>query len=390
MPLFRAEKDSFLTLQGVNLPRALVFLCSLAMIGASSYLTLHYYDSHFPKTLLSGSLCDISGFWNCDTATFSSMSNIAGIPISIFGLVVGAIFLIGTFISREDVERSNFFVASLNALGCLSLFLYSLLALGGLCPGCTVYYVSSITVFLCFWVRSSCQAKPSVLVLAGYMLIMAATSGVFAYKTSEEQNQVEEVAKKFLKQFNESANFESFRINSPHRIASATEAFEDADLRITVFSDFQCPVCKLLADMLPKIARRYAGRVNIQYVFYPMDSECNANISRPMHPQACEAAYLASCAGERFEEVHDEIYARQNDLSSLVLQEIANRYELANCFRSAGSKEAVESLIEESDKFGVAATPTMIVNGRKLEGLLPLKFLYVLFDHAIADGNKSK
>lgn len=369
--------------------RILVVVVALAMMATSVYLTQHFYAIHFPKSLVAGSLCDVSSFWNCDVATLSPLSNLFGIPTSYFGLLMAAIFLCGALFPRPQLLRTSLFLAVLNFLGCLILFSYSLLKLGGLCPGCTLYYLCSVAMLGLsvaiapgegFW-RKAQPSWPLLGLYASLGLALAVGTGFYTY---QEKNKLEEVAERLLADFNASPNFEAFDLRSPHRLASATENFADAPLRISLFSDFQCPVCKVLAeDILPKLMRYYHGRLNLQYFFYPMDSNCNHNINQPMHPMACEAAYLSHCAGKNFPRVHDALYASQNELSPLFMQRLANSYGLATCYHSEEAKTAVEGMILDGDKIAVKATPTLLINGHKLEGLLPLKFLIVLCDAAL-------
>src|SRR5690606_33581738 len=89
---------------------------------------------------------------------------------------------------------------------------------------------------------------------------------------------------------------------SPYKIHMATENFADAPVRISVFSDFQCPFCKLVSEQIPDLARGYEDKVNIQYLFYPLDNACNPELKREMHRFACKAAYLAACDKEKFVE----------------------------------------------------------------------------------------
>ena len=73
----------------------------IGMIATSLYLTNHYFEVHFPTGLTGGSLCDINSFFTCSAATHSHLSNLFGVPISLFGL------LIGVFIG--DCEGESFF-----------------------------------------------------------------------------------------------------------------------------------------------------------------------------------------------------------------------------------------------------------------------------------------
>ena len=108
-----------------------------------------------------------------------------------------------------------------------------------------------------------------------------------------------------------------------------------------------------------------------------------------MHPMACEAAYVAACLDSKFLEVHDKIYEKQNELSFPLLQRMANEHQVSKCYNDSKTKEIVENMILDGDKLGLQATPTMIVNGKKLEGLLPLKFLILLFDDALTQAQAS-
>lgn len=378
------SEEPGLTLQGFTPWRLSLALLAIVMIGVSLYLTDHYYAVHFPKTLVSGSMCDVSSFWNCDTATFSPLSSLMSVPTSVFGLIVGFIFFIGALIGRKELEASNYMIAIVNALGCFFLFTYSLLVLDGLCPGCTIYYLCSLLVCLLFLIKSKWNPQIFFRVWGLYGVLALGVSLGFHYYTQREDAKFAAATEKIIQEFRGSADYEVFGVRSPYRIASASEKFEDAPLRVTLFSDFQCPVCKVFAeDILPKLVRHYKGKINFQYMFYPMDSNCNHNISQPMHPMACEAAYLAACLQTDFLSVHDKIYERQTELSFPMLQRMANEYQVSRCYNDSKTKEIVESMILDGDKLGIQATPTMIVNGKKIEGLLPLKFLILLFDDVI-------
>ena len=384
------SKEPSLTLQGFTPWRFSLALLSIVMIGVSLYLTDHYYEVQFPKTLVAGSMCDVSSFWNCDTAAFSALSSFMLVPTSVFGLIVGFLFFMGALFARKELETTNYLLSIVNALGCLGLFTYSLLVLDGLCPGCTIYYASSILICLLFVFKSHWNPKVFPKVWGVYGALALAVAAGFHYYTKGQDEKFAETTKKILEEFRSSADYEVFGVRSPYRLASATEKFEDAPLRVSLFSDFQCPVCKVFAeDILPKLIRHYKGKINFQYLFYPMDSSCNHNIGQPMHPMACEAAYVAACLDSKFLEVHDKIYERQHELSYPMLQRMANEHQVSKCYNDSKTKEIIENMILDGDKLGIQATPTMIVNGKKLEGLLPLKFLILLFDDALTQAQAS-
>jgi len=111
-------KKSVYTESSMNTTIA-IFLLSAFMIGFSIYLTGHYFELKFPTGLESGSLCNLNSFFNCDKTTLSPVSNIAGVPISLFGIVIGALTMIGMFVKNENYEKTVYFTLILNMVVCV-------------------------------------------------------------------------------------------------------------------------------------------------------------------------------------------------------------------------------------------------------------------------------
>ncbi len=148
------EQKKSLTLNGMTGINFLFILNAAAMIGVSIYLTSHFYEVLYPTKLGGAStLCNISNFFNCDAATYSKISNIAGVPISFFGIIVGLLFLFSSLMPSEALEKTSSAVSKYNFIGCVALFVFSLGALGSLCPFCTLYYVLSGIAFALLWMK---------------------------------------------------------------------------------------------------------------------------------------------------------------------------------------------------------------------------------------------
>ena len=99
--------DRSLTLRGVTLPRILSFVSALGMIVASAMTIEHYFAANFPETIFEGSFCDLNAFFNCDSSAFSELSQIGGVPLGFFGVIVGARVMLGTLFPSPAFERSN-------------------------------------------------------------------------------------------------------------------------------------------------------------------------------------------------------------------------------------------------------------------------------------------
>ena len=371
-------KDSNTNILGVLL------LISLAMIGTCLYLTKYYFDAKYPTGLQGASLCNVNSFFNCDSTTHSPLSNIAGVPVSLLGLFVGIFTLAGFLFRSAKYEGTLFFLLAANFVGCLVLLVYSLAVLHTLCPFCTLYYILSLLalVILCKKIAARrLDAKYSLWM--GFVLLVVFGSA-YAYVGSKESH-ADKIRTALVEQFRNLPVVGTPDRPSPYRISfPLDDGVARAPLRIVKFSDFECPSCKMMSGHLSKTAQRYRGRVDIQYFFYPLDHTCNPRMKSPLHRNACNASYLAYCLPEKFRQIEHLIFEKQGGLSSDWLREMAQKEGVLECFEAPETKEAVMAMIRQAEPFNVNSTPTLLVNGRKIEGVLPFNQLTMIFDEAIS------
>ena len=355
-----------------------VFLLSALMIGLSIYLTGHYFDLKFPSGLETSSLCNINSFFNCDKTTLSPASNIGGVPISVFGIIVGVITMVGMFIKNENYEKTVYSLLILNFVGCLILFFYSLVILGSLCPFCSMYYIPSGLILFLFYKKSPSYFPhfPIVVIFAAIVLIAAFFTRMTVNSKIEKLNAV---SNDLIKQYYSLPNLGSPAIPSEYKIATA----ENAPLQMVIFSDFECPACRALSELMPQILLRYAGKINIQYFFYPLDNNCNPSMERPMHQSACKAAYTAVCQpAQNFGVIHDEIFHNQDRISDYLTETIKAK-KLESCVADPKTKEKVVALINAATPFNIRSTPSFLLNGVKIEGVLPSDQLFAIMDEIL-------
>ena len=380
------EQRSFY--RGTNLTyQILGGIGGILMVALSIYLTKHYFDVHFPTGLGGSGLCDINAFFNCDVATTSFLSNIGGVPISMLGLFMGLFVLFGFIFNGEKVEGTIHALLWLNGAGCLFLFLFSLIALGGLCPACTLYYVASWLVLFSFYKTSDIRTI-GIPVLLGYgltvVIVFAVTFGYVKNKTEENKSAKSKLAQGLISQFENLPKLGAPSFDSDYRMDTLGTSFKEAKVRITKFSDFECPACKMLSEVLHKIEKKYKGKVAIQYFFYPLDNNCNPEMQRALHQNACKAAYLAACLPEKFQEVEAKIFDNQESLSNDWIESQAKEYGVMDCYKDSKTREKVLTYIKQAKPFGVKSTPTFLLNGVKIEGVLPDNQLSILIDHILS------
>lgn len=362
----------------------LVLLLSALMIGFSVYLTQHYFSLKFPTGLEGKSLCNVNQFFNCDKTTLSAFSNIAGVPISIFGILIGLFAMVGLVVKNEDYERTVYFTLAVNFIGCIVLFSYSLFILKGLCPFCTLYYVVSGALLFLF-IKKSSTLKPAMGYLAVFLVIVLAISFLVKSNINSKAKLQDDVASDLIKQFYSLPDLGAPKIASEFKIATV----ENAPIKMVIFSDFECPACKALSDQVPQLTARYAGKIDIQYFYYPLDSTCNSSMDRPLHQYACKAAYVATCMPlEKFASVHDDIFHNQDKFTSGFLDQYIKDNKLEACVADPKTKEKVVSIVKGADPFNVRSTPSYLVNGVKIEGVLPTDQMFAIMDEIVKRAGK--
>jgi uncharacterized membrane protein/protein-disulfide isomerase len=393
--------DKTLTMDGFRWPRILSVFSGIGMMAASLLTIRHFFLANYPETIFEGSFCDISVFFNCDSSAFSSISQVWGIPIGYFGLIVGALVTLGVFFPSESFERTNTFIAFLNTLGVIGLFIYSVFFLGSLCLLCTGFYIFSILSFILFWRfgfgRSQGSLfsrffRPSLKILLTVACIsVLGAYGMVQYHQAKKDAQAA-VSLRIVKQFRELPVVGNPSFISPYWTVRSTEIFEEVPIQVIVFSDFLCPDCLFLTQQLDKLKEEFAGMINVAFQFFPLD-ECNAVVDKNFHPGACELSYIAAYDPSLFLTIHDEIFADFNSARRPEWrQELARRYGVEEALNDPVTQEIIQAIINtgteyeqtsDSYAYGIRSTPTMIINGRMIIGTLPYEHMRAIFQDLV-------
>jgi uncharacterized membrane protein len=264
------EQKKSLTLNGISGLNFLFILNAAFMIGVSIYLTTHFYEVLYPTKLGgAGSLCDISNFFNCDAATYSKISNLAGIPISFFGIIVGLLFLFASLMPGPALEKTASAVSKYNFIGCIVLFVFSLVSLGSLCPFCTVYYVLSGLACFLLWKCGINSWTPDFKVAAGWGVLLIIGSGIMYQTTQGKEVYNSKLSASIVEQFRNLPSLGDPDVESAFKIHMATKKFADAPIRISVFSDFQCPFCKTVSEQYRILSEDIQNKLTFNISFIP-------------------------------------------------------------------------------------------------------------------------
>jgi protein-disulfide isomerase len=142
-----------------------------------------------------------------------------------------------------------------------------------------------------------------------------------------------------------------------------TRGAATAPVTIVEFTDFQCPTCAAQQPVLERLVGEYGDRVRLVVRDFPLSQHANA-------PKAAEAAEAARAQGKYWEYV-PLLFANQSALDVPKLKEYATRAGLDRAkfdamLDSGQFADKVERDVNDGNRIGVNATPTLFVNGRPI------------------------
>jgi len=145
-----------------------------------------------------------------------------------------------------------------------------------------------------------------------------------------------------------------------------------APVTIVEYSDFECPVCRSLHDVLRAMLPNYAGKVRVVFKDFPIEQ---------LHPWARTAAIAGRCTyqqkPEAFWKIYDLIYDNQEIISAANAWTKMTDYagesgldveSFKGCMASPEAGAAVNASRANGEKLEVNSTPTLFINGRRLVG----------------------
>ena len=142
---------------------------------------------------------------------------------------------------------------------------------------------------------------------------------------------------------------------------SAVKGVDDPAVTVVEFADFECPACGMAAPLLEQIYAKYGTKMRMVFKHYPLEAHLNAKL-------AAQASYAAQRQGQ-FWKMHRVLFDNQLRLSEPELIDYARELGLdverfTKDMHSDEAKEHVAKEKRQGEGLGVAATPTIFINGR--------------------------
>jgi protein-disulfide isomerase len=136
---------------------------------------------------------------------------------------------------------------------------------------------------------------------------------------------------------------------------------------LLVFSDYQCPGCRILEASLDSLWTDTGGHISVKIRHYPLN----------IHPLAVPAAVAVECAAKygAAPSLHAKLFANADSLGfpridSLLQSAVgaSNAHEARTCFESSATQERVEFDLKIARDLKLAGTPALITRGRVYYG----------------------
>jgi protein-disulfide isomerase len=179
-----------------------------------------------------------------------------------------------------------------------------------------------------------------------------------------------------------------------------TRGAKAAKVTVINFDDFECPFCSRMHQTLfPQLLKEYGDRVTFIYKDYPLVE---------IHPWATHAAVDANCLAAQNADAYwdfaDYIHSNQHEISNektsdarfAALDKLTllqgqkhnmDTVKLQSCVK-AQDESAVKASMKEGDAIGVSATPTVFINGEKIDGAVPVSEVRATLDRALRDAGQ--
>jgi len=367
----------------------LLLISTAISLGLFVYLVVHHYAV---KLGVGGSaLCSISETINCDAAATSRFAEVLQIPIALLGAVFQFFLLsVLVFLRLNWIDESIYlkrfiqFMLGFAAAVSIIMAVISFAIVKVLCPFCTATYVFSFIGLFIGW--NLFEADDKEFSISDYfgeykayvilLVLIPATSWIVSgmiqenYGLSELNKIVPERIASWKR--NPTYNFDP-QLGLNNKVASDK-------IVLVEFADFKCPHCKVASKTIETFLK---GRKDVQFVFkpFPLDGNCNSNDQMPKGDGTrCTLAAWAICAEQMNQkgwEMQHWLFEKQEEIAAVhdlnsLLPEIQAKFQLkTDELRACADSSATYDLLKKSSAEGntaqVSGTPTIYLNGKKLE-----------------------
>jgi uncharacterized membrane protein/protein-disulfide isomerase len=363
-------------------------LLAFAALGLGAASTSSYVHYKLLTEQNYASFCDVSATVNCTQAYLSPYGSFLGVPVALFGVLFFALVLVLVALGGRDSaparEAIPAYVFAMSTVG-LAFVLYlawaSYAQLHTFCLLCAVTYVSVIAIFIISGgattfpmtmlprrvprdVRALLSSPAAIVIV---LLFLFGAGSLIAYFPNEAPRQ----AAAPLRSLSDDERAKLAQWFDMQPIVQPAIPNPGAKVLVAIFSDYQCPHCRVAHNSYKPLIAKYSGDPRVKFVLhhFPLESECNPN-SGNVHSASCEAAAAVVMAKQtgKAAEMDAWLFDNQDTLTPSTVRQAGKDVGGIADF-NGGYAEALKQVKADAvlgGQLGVGSTPTIFLNNRKL------------------------
>jgi len=397
---------------------SLILDAALALLGLSlsAYSLRHHLA--FKASGATNAVCNVNDVISCDAAAASPYSEIAGIPLGVYGIAFFSSLLVFN-VMRAAASRGGslgHMAAQTHAVMVLIgvavsivLAIVSATSVQALCLVCAGIYLVNIMMAFSLHMGRAQLARPfSKRAVAIGGVIAFAITGISGWSYTQfvatrKPAKLNPQSAQSLTQSSAQQAAQPSSQGAARQIPLSRSAYsgagedyrygyEQAKVVVQEFVDFQCPGCAVLASTIKELKAKYGSRVLFVFRNYPLDGKCNHNINGTFHAHACAIATMARCAGQygKFWEYNELAFSKQSEASAENAVKWAKvtglpQDAIETCQKSQDILSKLKDDVALADQLGVTGTPTLFINGVRYDGDRSLAALGDVLERALIE-----
>ncbi len=385
------------------LPTLTLILSALGAAVSVVTLVIHHRLSAGQSGYTS--FCDVSERLSCDAVLGSAYAQVLGLPVAVWGLAgyLGAA-AIGVWLLRAAAQRSEdaaraatALVAFTGAMLAISIYFLAvaLFVIGVACPMCLTLDAVNVALFAtavaALWGCRETGFRPAAPLAAAAAVTAAAVAALALLQGSGDAAEGPLTIERVRRQ---DPRFYAWYVSQP--VTGMPEGSEQAPGGVTIveFSDFECPHCRRAYLDLSRVLSEEPD-VHVVHRNFPLQPECNPAVKAKVHRYACGAAIASECAARqgRGDAYNRALFLHQDALGPDELRAYARDLGLdmrafERCLESPEAAEDLARDVAAGAAAGVESTPTLFINGRRIQGGFP-RAIHYRYAFAIERGREA-
>jgi protein-disulfide isomerase/uncharacterized membrane protein len=343
--------------------------------GVGGLLSIYLAFQH--NSAGGGSICNVSSTLNCDVVNTSVFSEMAGVPIAIFGL--GYYAAMAALAVRHHRGNGPDVPVLLVLGGVLGVGYDAYLAwasatqIHAWCVFCVTTWAINL-ILLIGGVRLQREAggrlgpalrdDAGVALVAGLLVFIVAMMG---YRKDTGAALASPGGKGAAADLSDAYHLPRGEIT----LDGTEPVAGDPNARFTLveWADYECPHCGIMSPELKKLLEENKD-TRLLFRHYPISGSCNEFVEGERHKNACGAAVAAECARQqgRFWEVSGQFFKNQaylgpDDIRFIVERQGLDMAAFSQCIADPAALAAVKADVQAAGKAQIDGTPSIFLLG---------------------------